>query len=180
MFVRRGIYFQADSPTGAIEPPADGDPFPKSWDEIFKHPRFKELNTKAQQATAELERIKAEEKTKQDEALKEQNKWKELFDGKEKELSQRNIELLRLKTLTAKIMPDDSKEYLTLIDRLRGETAEEIEKDADSLLALVKPATKDSKGLPRTRTQQQTSLIDLQTETDPAKIRAAVRAGTTQ
>lgn len=157
------------------DPPiADADPFPKSWDEIFKHPRFKELNDKAKSASAELERIKAEEKTKQDEALKEQNKWRELYDGSQVELSKEKVNNLRLKIATSKGLP------IELVDRLRGETEDDLNKDADSLMALVKADGKDSKGLPRTRNQQSTSTIDFTTETDPVKIRAAVRAGQTQ
>lgn len=146
--------------------------FPSSWEEIFQHPRFKELNQKAQSATAELERIQAEEKKRNDEALKEQNKWKELYDGTQKELSTERINNLRLKIASSKGLP------VELVERLRGETEDEIAKDAEGLLLLFKQDANDkSKGLPRTRNQQQTNVIDFATETDPKKIREAYRTG---
>ncbi len=172
----------ATPPTDPPSPvPASNEQFPTSWEEVFKHIRFKELNTRAQTAEQQLTTIKADEQKKNEEALKEQNKWKELYEGSEKNLNTEKSNYLRLKILTAKILPDESKELLTLIDRLRGDTAEDIEKDADSLLSLVKPAGKqqNSNSLRPIRQNNSTSVIDLNTETDPAKIRAAVRAGNT-
>lgn len=174
MFVRKGIYFQSDPPaTGA--PPSDvpvPEKFPTSWEEIFQHPRFKELNTKAQQATAELERIKAAEKEANNKALAEQNKWQELYQSTQTALAVEKVSNLRLKVASSKGLP------IELVERLRGETEEEISKDADGLLLLIKP--KEGPGLPRTRGNNQAAVIDLQTETDPAKIREAVRQGATK
>lgn len=177
---RKGWYFQKsdDPPSGPpadspAAPPANGNKPPESWDEVFQHPRFKELNDKKKAAEDELARIAANKAKADEDALKEQNKWKELYEAETTKHKETQVGLLRLKTLTSKILPDDSKDLLSLIDRLKGDTEEEIAKDADGLLALmVKPA---GKGLPRSRGGSGPGEIDFSKETDPAKIREAAR-----
>lgn len=176
--LHKGIYYQADPPTGTgggtaeppkQEPPAE-DPFPTSWEDVFKHPRFQQLNKKAQDAVNELERIRATEKAAADKALAEQNKWKELYEGTQKELSQEKVNNMRLKVAASKGLPAD------LVDRLRGETEEDLLKDADSLLAFMKPA-EPRQGVPPIGRGGASPVINLATETDPAKVREAVRSG---
>jgi hypothetical protein len=184
MFKLTHPLFQSDNPAGGgagTEPPTDpgkqpgSDAFPSSWEDVFKHPRFKELNTRAQTAEQQLKEIQAAEKQKNDEALKEQNKWKELYEGSQKELSSTKTGYLRLKVLTSKILPDESKGYLNLIDRLQGENEDDIVKDVDGLLDLFKQP--ESKGIPSRRRQGEPATFDFQAETDPKKIREAVRQG---
>jgi len=53
---------------------------PSTWDEIFKHPRFKELDTKAKEAQAALKKIQDDQANAETEALKAANNWKGLYD----------------------------------------------------------------------------------------------------
>ena len=59
---------------------------PTSWDQIFQHPRFKELITKA--STAETEVVKLRKAAADVEAatMVEQGKWKELAEQRQKDL----------------------------------------------------------------------------------------------
>lgn len=172
-----GRFFQADPAggAGAGDPPTDA--VPKTWEEIFKHTRFKELNTRAQTAESKLSELEKAEQKKTEDALKEQNKWQELHNAKEAELNKTKIDLLRLKTLTGKILPDEQKDLLKLVDRMRGDTEDEITKDVEELLAFIQPATKEKGNLRPIRNQNNNTVIDVQTETDPAKIREAYSKG---
>ncbi len=165
-------YYQAD-PVGGGEtpndPPKENEVFPTSWEQIFQHPRFRELNTAKQAAEQRLKEIEVKEKEARDKSLADENKWKELYEGTQKELSAEKLGSLRLRVATSKGLP------LELVDRLRGESEEEIAKDADGLLALVKEP--QSHGLPAHRRSGEPAKFDFMTETDPAKIREAVRQG---
>ena len=55
--------------------------------------------------------------------------------GTERERDEARQENLRLRVAVTKKLPDE------LVDRLRGSTKEEMEEDADRLLALLKPGT---------------------------------------
>jgi len=89
---------------GEGDPPKDGnpsdngkggeggedDPFPTSWEEVFKHSRFKELNEsnqalKAKIAEHEAEKEKAKEAAEEAEAkkLEADQKWQELANKRE-------------------------------------------------------------------------------------------------
>lgn len=166
-------YYQADPNTSGGEPaketPKESEKFPASWEEIFQHPRFRELNQAKQNAEQRLKEIEAKEKEARDKALADENKWKELYEGAQKELSVERLGSLRLRVATSKGLP------LELVERLRGETEEEIAKDADELLALVKEP--QSRGLPAHRRNGDPVKFDFLTENDPAKIREAVRQG---
>lgn len=143
--------------------------FPTSWEEVFKHARFRELNQAKQSAEQRLKEIEAKEKETNDKALAEQNRWKELYENIQKELSAEKLGSLRLKVATSKGLP------LELVERLRGDTEDEIAKDADGLLALIKEP--QSRGLPAHRRSGEPVKFDLMTETNPAKIREALRQG---
>lgn len=181
------ICYQADPPGGGgappatpppaappATPPASTDEFPKSWEDVFKHPRFKELNTRAQTAEVELKKLQDAAKSKTDEELKKQNEFKTLYENTQKELSAEKLTNLRLRVAASKGLPAD------LIDRLRGETEEDLQKDADNLLTFLKPSEEnnDGKGVPPIGRGGTTPVIELSKETDPAKIREAVRKGT--
>jgi len=173
IFTSKKLYQSDGVPQGGGEPPKEPvkepEKFPTSWEEIFQHPRFKELNQGKQQAEQRLKEIEAKQKEESDKALADQNKWKELYEGSQKELSAERLGGLRLRVATSKGLP------LELVERLRGETEEEIAKDADGLLALVKEP--QSRGLPPHRRNGQPATFDFLTETDPARIREAVRQG---
>ena len=56
------------------------------WDQIFQHPRFKELVSAKNKAEADAAALKAEQDKAKAEALKEQGKWQELAEQRQKEL----------------------------------------------------------------------------------------------
>ena len=147
------------------EPPASAqqEPAPVPYN------RFKEVNDGYNQLKARLAEIETKQKADETNALAEQNKWKELYEGTQKDLLKEKANNLRLKVATSKGLPGE------LVDRLRGETEDELSKDADTLLALVKPA--NSKGVPPPTAGGQNVKFDYLTETDPAKIREQTRKG---
>lgn len=158
--------------------PADPKPqeqFPQSWEDVFKHPRFKELNDRAQSAEKRLQELTAAEAKQKEDALKEQNKFKELYEGLQKELEATKKANLRLKVATSKSLPAE------LVDRLRGETEDELTADADSLLSMfAKPAEDKRQGVPPPPRGGQNTKFDFLAESDPAKIREAYKQGRQQ
>jgi len=142
---------------------------PASWDEIFQHPRFKELNTRAQRAEEAL-------RLQQDDKLKEQNKYKELYEQTGTKLTAAESKALRLEIALEKGLT------LKQANRLSGTTKEELLADADDFLADLTPKEKENqqsteKGLPAHKSGGSSNQIDLTTETDPAKVREAIRKG---
>lgn len=175
----KGLYLQAQDPPGGgtpppkdppATPPQNADAMPASWEEIFKHPRFKELNEAKSKAEQRLAEIEAKEKEQTEAALKKNNEWKELYEGTQNDLKKERATNLRLKVAASKGLPAE------MVDRLRGETEAELNTDADSLLALMKP-TEPRKGVPPIGSGGKPITIDLTTETDPAKIREAIKSG---
>jgi hypothetical protein len=153
--------------------PGVPEKFPSSWEEVFKHPRFKELNTKAQAAQTELEKLRAEQRISQEAALKEQNKYKELYEQRENELKTERLKIMRLKV--GKALPDE------LAELLQGETEEELKAHAEKLMKFAQPKEPgDGKqtqfGLPPLKGGAGNTMIDLTKETDPKKIREYIAA----
>ena len=131
--------------------------------------RFAEVNTKYRTLETQLADLTKQQRERDEAALKEQNKYKELYEQRENELKQERQERMRLTVATSKGLPVD------LANRLTGETEAELQADADKLLAFLKPAAPQTPpGVPPIRPGGGTG-IDLLTETDPAKIREAMR-----
>jgi hypothetical protein len=85
----------------------------EQWEKVFQHPRFSQLSSKAKEAEKELEKIrKAKEKEDQDK-LKEEGKFQELLEAKEKEIENLQGSISELK-LTSGIMSVASK--LNVVD----------------------------------------------------------------
>jgi|GEM_PF-2114477 len=99
--------------------------------------RFAEINKKLRAAEAKLKKLEDEQRAAEEAKMKEQGNYKSLLEQRENELKTLRLEKERLRVATAKGLP------VELADRLQGETAEELEADADKLLALlkVKPQT---------------------------------------
>lgn len=70
------------------KPAASASPsdVPTSWDQIFQHPRFKELINAKNTAEAEAEKLRKAQADAQSQALAEQGKWKELAEQRQKDL----------------------------------------------------------------------------------------------
>jgi hypothetical protein len=121
-------------PPGAT-PGAQDVPPPASWEEVFNHPRFRELNKRAKEAEAQLSKLADEQKKADDKQAAEQGKWQQLAEQREAELKAEKLARTRLEIAAKKGIPTD------LAGRLQGDTPEALEKDADALLAFLKPPT---------------------------------------
>ena len=119
------------TPDPKVPDPAPKDPDPKT----VPYDRFKEVNDGKTAAEKELQKIKDAQTKASEDSLKEQNKWKELFEKRDAEAKVKETENLRLRVATKKGLPAD------LIDRLKGETEQELEADAEKLLEFVKPGS---------------------------------------
>lgn len=166
---------QPDPP--ATPPPAQGDPpaSPGQQDPPGPVPydRFKQVNDELKQIKDQLAKQQEEQKKQKDKELAEQEKWKELADQREAELKAEKLARTRLEIASKKGIPPD------LAGRLQGETAEDMEKDADALLQHLRPAT--GPGVPPGSPGSQPAKIDLSKMTpeeirklDPDKKRAAM------
>ena len=150
-------------PPVTTTPPAEPGPVP--------YARFKEINDEAKTLKQRLDAFEAEQKTAKEKELVEQKKWQDLYENTTKELATEKQNNLRLKVASSKGLP------IELVDRLRGETEEEITKDADGLLSLLKVDTTKRSGIPPIKGNGDPLKFDFASESDPAKIREAARAG---
>lgn len=73
------------------------DAVPQSWEDVFKHPRFKELQRAAKEAQAALDAQKQAQAQAEEAKLKEQAKWQELYEAKVREADQTKAELEQAK-----------------------------------------------------------------------------------
>lgn len=164
-------YFRPDDPPPA-DPPADpsGDDPPPADDPPQDPPadppgpvpydRFKEVNEARKKAETELAKIRAEEKKRRELELAEQNKWQELAETRENELQEERLQRQRLEVAMRKGLPAE------LYDRLRGDSPDEMEQDADRLMQFLKPAGGPGTPPPpgRSRSSGPISLKDLKPE----------------
>lgn len=135
---------------------------PKTWEEVFKHPRFVDLNIRAKTAEASLTAMTAERdalagklqtsadalKTAQTEltnAKAGQSDIEKLtadlaalqgdFEQSKADLAAANMEALRVKVATEKGLP------LAFASRLRGDDEAALIADAETMAAYAKPVT---------------------------------------
>lgn len=122
---------QPGAPPQAKNSDTPGEPMiPKS--------RFDEVNTRLRQLEAQLKAAADQQAAAEAERLKEQGAWKDLAEKRAADLdaAQRELESLRLtmmrRDVAAKVgLPS------ALIDRLVGSTPEELEADAQQLMAAM-------------------------------------------
>ena len=115
------------------QPEPKKESVPDSWEDDFTHPRIKALNTRAQTAESKLAEIEAAQAKAEEEALAKREEWKTLAEKREAELSAERLNNTRLKVAVEMGIPT------AMVDRLRGNTEEEIKADAQSLKELLKP-----------------------------------------
>lgn len=115
--------------------------------------RFKEVNTQLQQLKAAQEKAEATAKASREKELQEQQKWQELYNQRENELKAERTRNLKMQVALQKGLPAD------LIDRLQGDDADAIAKDADTLLQFIKPAS--TPGVPPGNRNAQPSRLDI-------------------
>jgi type II secretory pathway pseudopilin PulG len=87
--------FVTDTTEGVTEPaqPAPANGVPATWEDVFKHPRFKELQRTAKEAQAALEAQKQAQADAEQAKLKEQEDWKRLFETTEAAAAKLKAEL---------------------------------------------------------------------------------------
>jgi dsDNA-specific endonuclease/ATPase MutS2 len=73
-----------------------GNDFPKSWDEVFNHPRFKELNKRTKDAELEAERIRNEREQEKQEQLKKQGEWQKIAEENQRKLEAAQKDLTKI------------------------------------------------------------------------------------
>lgn len=97
--------------------------------------RFKEKNEEVKQLKDQLRKYQEDDQKRNEESMKEQNKWKELFVQKEAELKSERSTRLKLQVATEKGLP------VEIASRLIGETEDEIRADAEKMASLLKVQT---------------------------------------
>lgn len=86
--------FVTDTTAGVTvqaQPAPDGPP--ATWEDVFKHPRFKELQRQAKEATAALAAQQAEQAAAEQAKLKEQQQWQQLYETTEAAAAKLKAEL---------------------------------------------------------------------------------------
>lgn len=124
--------------------------------------RFAEVNKKASELEKRLAEIEDAQKKATDAQLAEQNKWKELAEKREQELTDERLSRLRLKVALDNELPTD------IADRLVGKDDAELRADAERLKALLKPA--EGPGNPRPGRSGRAAVLNIRDMT-PAQIR---------
>jgi predicted RNase H-like nuclease (RuvC/YqgF family) len=103
----------------------------EQWSEVFKHPRFTELNEKAKQAEKELARIEKEKDQELQKKLKEEGKLEELLEEKEKELEQLTSKLQETQlnnevmSVASKLNVVDTDAVVKLLDKSKLEAGKD-------------------------------------------------------
>ena len=124
---------------GQEETTTEGAPKPSETVDYWKK-RARENEAKAKANAAAAQRLAEFEESQKSEA----QKLQEARDAAERRASEAERANLRYRVAVTKQLPPE------LVDRLRGDTEEEMSADADSLLALVKPAAPSYDGGGRT------------------------------
>lgn len=162
---RKGFYFDDDPDKGGGDPNPNPDlkpdptkPDPKEW---IPHDRFREVSEKAKALEDQLKAITDAQKKADEDKLKEENKWKDLYEKTENEKKEKEKELLRLQVASKKDLPGD------LVEFLKGETEQELEASADKLLTYAKTG---SPGVPPRKPGGANTPLDIKTMT-PEEIR---------
>jgi hypothetical protein len=124
--------------------------------------RFKEVNERAKELEARLEKIEADQKAQREKELAKQNKWKELAEQREQDLVTERQNRLRLQVAAQTGIP------VELADRIQGSDEEAMAGDAKRLLEFLKPAA--GPGVPPSNPSSEPAALDITTMT-PEEIR---------
>lgn len=120
---------QTSAPQQAAQAPAGQEPAPVPYS------RFKEVNDKYVKLEEKLQEIEKSQKAADEARLKEQGDYKKLYEDLQAQLSTEKVTNMKLKLASSKGLPVD------LVNRIQGETEEEIGNDIESLLAFMKKET---------------------------------------
>jgi len=97
--------------------------------------RFKEINDELRQAQETLKALTDAQATAEEEKLKEQQKFQQLYEKAQAELQTERTERMRMQVAVEAKIP------LGMAGRLQGTTREEMLQDAKGLAAFLKPPT---------------------------------------
>ena len=161
---RKGFYFDEDpNPGGGDPPPVTPDPVKPdpTLEKAIPYERFREVNEEKKKLEDRLKAIEDAQKKADEDKLKEENKWKDLYEKTENEKKEKEKELLRLQVASKKDLPGD------LVEFLKGETEQELEASADKLLTYAKTG---SPGVPPRKPGGANTPLDIKTMT-PDEIR---------
>jgi hypothetical protein len=117
--------------TQTAQPPAQPGQEPAA----VPYERFKEVNEKYKTLETQLKEIQNQQQAAEEKRLKEQNDFKTLFEKTEAELKKERTNNMKMRVASSKGLPVD------LVNRIVGETEEDISKDVDNLLAFMKKET---------------------------------------
>ena len=138
---------QQDDPKPAAS--ASTPDVPTSWDQIFQHPRFKELVTKANTAETEAARLRKAAADAEAASMVEQGKWKELAEQRQKDLDAALSKASQVETYE-KTLQDTLKSQLEELPAdLRGLVPDELTTPqrlawlSKNKATLMKPAAQD-------------------------------------
>lgn len=138
---QKGFYFDTDSDSGGGNPPTTPSTPPitdppkespkESEPKSVPYDRFREVIEKANSLEKKLKEIEDQKKADDEKALKDKEDFKTLYEQEQEKNKAKDGEVLRLRVAQKKGLPAD------LVDRLKGETEQELEADADKLLAFI-------------------------------------------
>lgn len=162
----------AETAPAAPGTPQSADPAPQQGQQPGPIPydRFKQVNDELRALKAASEKQQREQQAAAEAQLKEQGKYKELLEQRERELAELKSREVRSRVATAAGIPAE------LAERLRGATEAELAEDAKALKALLGTAAKPATpGIPPSggTSGERVSLKDM----TPAQIREAWAKG---
>jgi hypothetical protein len=146
-------------------PPQTPDPVPQGDNQQLgpvPYERFAEVNRQMRELQTWKQQQEAQQAETQKKQLEEQGNWKALAEQREQELNNERLAAKRMKIAASKGLPMD------LADRLVGDDEDALKKDADRLLAFMKPAT--GPGIPPPSNGGQGTNLDI-TKMTPEEIR---------
>lgn len=147
------------APTAQAQAPAGQEPAAVPYE------RFKEVNEKYKSLEAKLQEIQNNQKAAEEARLKEQGDYKKLYEDLQTQLSTEKVTNMKLKQASSKGLPVD------LVNRIQGNTEEEITADIDNLLAFMKKETPATGGVnPAPKGGSSTGAFDF-TNATPQQVR---------
>lgn len=172
--MRNLFYLMRDEGAGGGEPPKAPPPEPKGDqggnEQMVPKQRFDEINGELKEIKGQYEKMLAAQKQREEEDLKKREEWKTIAETREKELTASQVENMRLRVAMEKGLPSD------LVDRLQGNTLEDISADAEKLLPLIAPEKRKSTVPPLKTGGEHQPVFDLKGKS-PKEIREARAAG---
>ena len=172
-FLEGHLHWEADkgSGGGGDQTPSDEpkpDPKPADQDDSPKpvpYDRFKEVVEANRELTTSVQALQKAEKERQEKQAEEEGKFKDLYETEKDRGDGLEATMLRKDIALEKGLPAN------LASRLKGETREELEADADALVELLTPG--EGKGVPpANKNKSEHEAIDL-SDMSPAEVREA-------